>query len=155
MNVRLNVRLMLFGMASATIVAAQPSHAVLTNLDTAQWIHEKGGPPESESVMLREDPGIDEVAPVHIVAPIRDGAFRDLQARRTRIHHAAVAAQRELHPEPARAMLEVLHVRAKEIVPLDDVGIALTNYPHHFGEHRGLVHLVAANHAFETRIVSD
>jgi quercetin dioxygenase-like cupin family protein len=38
------------------IAAAQPaSNAVLTNLETAKWSHDKGDPPGMESVFLRED----------------------------------------------------------------------------------------------------
>ena len=37
---------------SAGIAMAQP---VLTNLATAKWTHDKGDPPGSESVLLRED----------------------------------------------------------------------------------------------------
>ena len=43
-----------------TVLASAPgqtgSPAILTNLDTAKWEHEKGDPPGSESVMLRMDP---------------------------------------------------------------------------------------------------
>jgi len=42
---------------SVVIAAGQSgSNAILTNLSTAKWVHEKGDPPGSESVMLREDP---------------------------------------------------------------------------------------------------
>jgi len=42
--------------AALTIAAAQSaSHAVLTNLESAKWSHDKGDPPGSESVLLRED----------------------------------------------------------------------------------------------------
>ena len=37
---------------SAGIAMAQP---VLTNLGTARWTHDKGAPPGSESVLLRQD----------------------------------------------------------------------------------------------------
>jgi quercetin dioxygenase-like cupin family protein len=40
----------------AVATAQSPSKAVLTNLDTAKWTHEKGDPAGSESVLLREDP---------------------------------------------------------------------------------------------------
>ncbi len=37
------------------MASGQPPGAILTNLDTAKWTHEKGDPPGSESVTLRED----------------------------------------------------------------------------------------------------
>jgi len=45
-------------MLGALIVAiGQPaSQAILTNLDSAKWTHEKGDPAGSQSVLLREDP---------------------------------------------------------------------------------------------------
>jgi quercetin dioxygenase-like cupin family protein len=56
MNFRQSVLLMLI-MGSLAISAGQPaSNAIVTNLDTAKWTHEKGDPPGSESVMLRDDP---------------------------------------------------------------------------------------------------
>jgi quercetin dioxygenase-like cupin family protein len=48
---------MLLILASVAIAAGQSeSKAILTNLDTAKWTHEKGDPAGSESVLLREDP---------------------------------------------------------------------------------------------------
>ena len=44
-----------FGVSIA-VAAGQPASAILTNLDTAKWTHDKGDPPGSESVMLRDDP---------------------------------------------------------------------------------------------------
>ena len=42
--------------AAVAMAAAQTSsNAVLTNLDTARWSHDKGDPPGMESVFLRED----------------------------------------------------------------------------------------------------
>jgi hypothetical protein len=39
---------------SLAIAAGQsPSKAIITNLDTAKWVHERG---DSESVVLRGDP---------------------------------------------------------------------------------------------------
>jgi quercetin dioxygenase-like cupin family protein len=49
------MRLFLLVIGSLTIALAQPSGAILTNLDTAKWVHEKGDPPESESLLLRQD----------------------------------------------------------------------------------------------------
>src|SRR5262245_22223089 len=37
------------------LVLAADSNAVIANLDSAQWSHEKGDPPGSEGVMLRMD----------------------------------------------------------------------------------------------------
>jgi quercetin dioxygenase-like cupin family protein len=43
--------------ALLSIAAAQaPSNAVVTNLNTAKWSHDKGDPPGMESVLLRDDP---------------------------------------------------------------------------------------------------
>jgi len=56
-------------LASLAIAAGQ---SIVTNLDTANWIHEKGG---SESVLLREDPatgGMELLARYpsgHVIAP--------------------------------------------------------------------------------------
>ncbi|MBI2680238.1 MAG: DUF4437 domain-containing protein [Candidatus Solibacter usitatus] len=56
-------------LASIAIEAAQ---SIVTNLDTANWVHEKGG---SESVVLREDPatgGLELLARYpagHVIAP--------------------------------------------------------------------------------------
>ena len=46
--------LILISLAAAT--AQAPSQAVIANLDTANWTHEKGDPPGSEGVMLHADP---------------------------------------------------------------------------------------------------
>lgn len=47
---------MLLIAGSLAISAGQSgSGAILTNLGTAKWVHEKGDPPGAESVMLRED----------------------------------------------------------------------------------------------------
>ena len=44
-------------MVCAAMAAGQTgSNAILTNLETAKWSHDKGDPPGSESVMLRMDP---------------------------------------------------------------------------------------------------
>ena len=52
----MNFRMMLLIAGSAAIAAGQSgSNAILTNLDTAKWEHEKGDPPGSEAVMLRQD----------------------------------------------------------------------------------------------------
>src|SRR5579872_2757418 len=73
----------------------------------------------ADIVMLRENPGIDEIAAVGVKAAVRDGALGDLQASRTRIHHAAVASKREFDAPLARAMFEIFQIGAKKIVPLD------------------------------------
>ncbi len=52
-------------------------------------------------------------------------------------------------------MLQIFEIEAEQIVPLDNVGIALADYPHHLSEHRALVQLIAAQHAFESGVVGD
>jgi len=52
----MNFRQILLIVGSVAIAAGQPSNAILTNLDTAKWTHEKGDPAGAESVMLRDDP---------------------------------------------------------------------------------------------------
>jgi hypothetical protein len=48
-------RHMLLALITIAIAAAQaPSRAVMTNLDSAQWVHEKS----SDSVVLLEDPAM-------------------------------------------------------------------------------------------------
>lgn len=47
--------LLVLGAVCAAIANGQPSGAILTNLDTAKWTHDKRDPPGSESVALRED----------------------------------------------------------------------------------------------------
>ena|SRR5580700_9806241 len=52
-------RIVLFtgSLAGSLVIAfGQPASAVLTNLDTAKWTHDKADPEGSESAMLREDP---------------------------------------------------------------------------------------------------
>jgi quercetin dioxygenase-like cupin family protein len=49
-------RVLLFAALCAAAFAQKGSEAVLANLDTAQWTHDKGDPPGSESVFLRQDP---------------------------------------------------------------------------------------------------
>jgi len=63
-------------LAILAIAAAQTvSQAIVTNLDTANWIHEKGSPPGSEGVMLRTDTatgGMDLLVRFpagHVIAP--------------------------------------------------------------------------------------
>jgi len=50
MNLRIFLPVVTLGIA-----LAQPPSAILTNLDTAKWTHEKGDPPGAESVLLNED----------------------------------------------------------------------------------------------------
>jgi quercetin dioxygenase-like cupin family protein len=47
--------LLLAGITLA-IAKGQPPGAILSNLDTAKWTHDKGDPPGIDSVVLREDP---------------------------------------------------------------------------------------------------
>jgi len=61
---------------SLAISAAQTgSNAILSNLATAKWTHDKGDPPGSESVFLRDDPqthGMELVVRFpagHVIAP--------------------------------------------------------------------------------------
>ncbi|HEY1341363.1 MAG TPA: cupin domain-containing protein [Bryobacteraceae bacterium] len=69
----------IFCMAAAIGVSAAQTGpgAVLANLDTAQWTHDKGDPPGSEGVMLRADPktgGIELLVRFpggHVIAPHR------------------------------------------------------------------------------------
>jgi quercetin dioxygenase-like cupin family protein len=53
---QMNFRQVLPVIGSLAISLAQPPSAFLTNLDSAKWTHEKGDPPESESVLLHQDP---------------------------------------------------------------------------------------------------
>src|SRR5579872_83662 len=107
----------------------------------------------ADIVMLRENPGIDEIAAVGVKAAVRDGALGYLQVRRTRIHHAAVESERELDAKIERAMFEVFEIRSKKIVPLDNVRIALGDDSHQLGEHRAFIHRVTANHVLEAAVV--
>ena len=50
----------------------------------------------------------------------------------------------------ARASLEVFKIEAKQVVALDDIGIALLDDAHHLLEHRALVHLGALQQPLET-----
>jgi len=61
---------------SLAIASGQPaSKAIVTNLDTAKWTHEKGDTPGSESVFLRVEPatgGMDLLVrfpPGHVIPP--------------------------------------------------------------------------------------
>jgi quercetin dioxygenase-like cupin family protein len=51
---RLRHLLLMFG-ALAAASGQSASRAIVTNLDSAKWTHEKGDPVGSESVLLRED----------------------------------------------------------------------------------------------------
>jgi quercetin dioxygenase-like cupin family protein len=59
----------------AIATAQTASQTIVTNLDTANWTQEKGGPPDSEGVMLRTDAatgGMDLLVRFpagHIIAP--------------------------------------------------------------------------------------
>jgi len=48
-------QLLLLGVVCAAIANGQPPGAILTNLDTAKWTHDKGDPPGIDSAALRED----------------------------------------------------------------------------------------------------
>ena len=100
-------------------------------------------------VMLREDPRVDNAAAVNVVAPKRDRSLCNLHPRGPSAQAAAVASQRELHPMAPGALFKIFQVEAKQVVPLDHVGIAFAHDPHQLLEHRALVHRVAAQHALE------
>jgi quercetin dioxygenase-like cupin family protein len=58
-----------------SLAIAADSNAVIVNLDSAQWSHEKGDPPGSEGVMLRMDKAtggmelLVRFPPGHVIAP--------------------------------------------------------------------------------------
>src|SRR5277367_2038145 len=68
----MKLRHMLMMMGSLAIASGQ---AVVVNLDTAKWTHDKGAPAETEGVMVRADPttgGMDLLVRFpagHIIAP--------------------------------------------------------------------------------------
>jgi quercetin dioxygenase-like cupin family protein len=66
------------GLAGSLAIAAGqpiPTNTILTNLDTAKWTHDKGDPPGTEAVRLREDPktgGMELLVrfpPGHVIKP--------------------------------------------------------------------------------------
>jgi len=71
---KLSRTLLILGSLAAASAQA-PSRAVVTNLDTAAWEHEKNDPPGSEGVLLRADPtsgGMDLLVRFpggHVIAP--------------------------------------------------------------------------------------
>ncbi len=100
--------------------------------------------------MLRENPGIDNAAAGNVVAAIGDRAFRDLHPRRAGAKLAAAASESQRNLVTTGARLQILEIKPKKVVPLDDVGIALRDDLHHFLEHRALVHLGAFEQSFES-----
>lgn len=66
---------LLLSVSMAIATGQTASQAIVTNLDTAQWTHQKGDPAGSESVMLRDDPatgGMDLLVRFpagHVIAP--------------------------------------------------------------------------------------
>ena len=106
-------------------------------------------------VVLREDPRIDDAAARDVVAAVSDRTFGNLHARRPRTKLAAIAPQPERHPMAARPRLQVFEIEAKQIVPFDDVRIAIMDDSHHLLEHRALVHLGALEQALETGRVGE
>jgi quercetin dioxygenase-like cupin family protein len=48
-------QLLLIAGSLAVLAGQSGSNAILTNLATAKWVHGKADPPESESVLLRQD----------------------------------------------------------------------------------------------------
>jgi quercetin dioxygenase-like cupin family protein len=73
MKLALNVVLMAGGLAIAT--GQSPSTAIVINLDTANWSHDKGSPDGSEGTLVRSDPvtgGMDLLVRFpagHVIAP--------------------------------------------------------------------------------------
>jgi hypothetical protein len=53
-----------------------------------------------------------------------------------------------------RTSLEVLKIEPEKIVPFDYFRVPLANYPDHFRQHRGFVHLIARQHALEAGRIS-
>jgi quercetin dioxygenase-like cupin family protein len=72
----MNVKHLVLILASLALASGQSaSKAIVTNLDTANWTHEKGDPAGSEGVMLHADQttgGMDLLVrfpPGHVIAP--------------------------------------------------------------------------------------
>jgi len=51
----MTLRGMLLAIGSVAIAAGQTAGPILTNLETAKWVHEKNDPPGMEAVVLHED----------------------------------------------------------------------------------------------------
>jgi len=62
-------------LGAAAVTAQSDSKAVIVNLATAKWTHDRGAPPETEGVMIRADEktgGMDILARYpagHVIAP--------------------------------------------------------------------------------------
>ncbi len=102
-------------------------------------------------VVLGQDPGVDDAAAADIVAPIRDRAVGDLQARGAPDQLAPVASQREPHAMTPRASDEIIERVTKQVMALDHVRIALGHRAHQLLDHRTLVHRVAAQNTLVAR----
>ena len=76
-------------------------------------------------VKLREQEGVDEVAPIDGELRIIDRLLRDLQPRRTRTQEAAAAAPIEFGFRFARPRHQIREIETEEIVTFDHVRIAL------------------------------
>jgi len=48
-------QVLLIPIGAAFLTAQTPSKAIIVNLKTAHWTHEKGSPPETEGVVIRSD----------------------------------------------------------------------------------------------------
>src|SRR5262249_28901043 len=95
--------------------------------------------------------GVDDVTARDVVSAKADRPLGDLQPRWATAQQAAVATPRERQLVAARPGVEILEVEAEDVVPLDDVRIALPDEPPAFGQERRLVEAVAAQHVTKTR----
>src|SRR5262249_12062108 len=84
-----------------------------------------------------------------------DRSLGDLQSRRPAAQQAAVATPPERHIVSPRTRLEILEVEAEDVVPFDDVRIALANQTSAFGQQRRLVESIAAEHVTKPRRVRE
>ena len=94
-------------------------------------------------VVLGQDPRIHDMSAEDFVLFVGDGPLRNLHPRGVSPEQAAVAAEVKFHPVPVRPGLDVLQVKAKEVMPFDHVRIPLLDEADHFPEHVRLGHLRA------------
>ena len=106
-------------------------------------------------VELGEDPGVHDVPAADPVAPVADGPLGDLHARGIAAEGGAVASPGQGHLVAPGPRFHVLEVEAKDVVPLDHVGIALADDPRAFAQEVGLVHEGAGEHGGEARRIRD
>src|ERR687891_696886 len=86
---------------------------------------------------------------------IADGALGHLQAGGPAAQLAAVAPPGQTHAVAPGPRLQVLEVEPEDVVPLDDVGIALEDQPRGLLEQCALVEAVTAHHVTEARRVGE